>query len=113
VGKPVRQSVFEACWRKAAKRAGLAGVRFHDLRHTYVSLLARDGWSQRVVQERIGHEHASSVTDLYSHLFEDDRENAGRGAIDRGFAEKCAQCAREISVGTASDSNSNRRAELP
>ena len=94
VGKPVRQSVFEACWRKAAKR-GLDGLRFHDLRHAYVSLLARDGWSMRVMQERIGHAHGSSVTDLYSHLLEDDRENAGRGAVRGTLADSTARaCAR-------------------
>jgi integrase len=32
-GRPVTNAYGKAAWRKTCKRAGLAGLRFHDLRH--------------------------------------------------------------------------------
>jgi len=55
-------------FRQAAKAAGLAGVRFHDLRHTYASLLIQEGVPLSVVQELLGHSTIAITKDLYGHL---------------------------------------------
>ena len=41
-GKPVR-SVNNTAWRTALKRAGIAGFRWHDLRHTWATWHAQAG----------------------------------------------------------------------
>jgi len=42
-------------FRPAVKRAGLPdGIRFHDLRHTYASLLVAEGAHPRAIMERLG-----------------------------------------------------------
>ena len=61
--------------------AGLDGLRFHDLRHFYASLLIRHGESVMVVQARLGHASASETLDTYWHLSPDNQERT-RAAVD-------------------------------
>ncbi|HET7058561.1 MAG TPA: site-specific integrase [Nitrospiraceae bacterium] len=49
--------------------AGLRRVRFHDLRHTYASLMAEAGAPPKYVQEQLGHSSIQVTMDIYSHLF--------------------------------------------
>jgi integrase len=85
VGKPVRLSVFETCWRKAVSRAGLEGIVFHDLRKTYGSILVRGGLNVLVVRDRLGHSDASLTLSTYAGLWPDDAE-VGRGVVEAAFA---------------------------
>ncbi len=54
-------------FERALKRAGIAGCRFHDLRHTAASRLVIQGVSLRAVQEILGHRTLAMVQ-RYSHL---------------------------------------------
>lgn len=51
------------------ERAGLRHVRFHDLRHTYASLMAEAGAPPKYVQDQLGHSSIQVTMDIYSHLF--------------------------------------------
>src|SRR5262249_794410 len=56
-------------------RAGIRQVRFHDLRHTYASLMAEAGAPPKYVQKQLGHSSFQVTMDVYSHLFpEGNRE---------------------------------------
>ena len=68
-GSPLRRSAFGTAWRRATTTAGLPGMRFHDLRHYYASLLIHHGVSVRTVQARLGHASAAETLDTYSHLW--------------------------------------------
>lgn len=46
----------------------MAGVTFHDLRHTYASLLLQRGARLSNVQELLGHSTIAITKDLYGHL---------------------------------------------
>lgn len=59
-------SIFYA-WDTARKRAGLADVRIHDLRHSAASFLVNSGESLYVVQKVLGHTQ-QRTTARYSHL---------------------------------------------
>ena len=50
------------------KRAGLPGIRFHDLRHTAATLLLGEGVHPKIVSERLGHSRVGITLDLYSHV---------------------------------------------
>ena len=50
------------------KKAGLPGVRFHDLRHSSATLLLSLGVHPKVVQEILGHSQISMTLDIYSHV---------------------------------------------
>jgi len=57
-------------FRPAVKRAGLPdGVRYHDLRHTYASLLIAEGAHPRAIMERLGHSSIQVTLGTYGHLF--------------------------------------------
>jgi integrase len=50
------------------ERAGLRRFRFHDLRHTFGSLLIQDGASLAYVKEQMGHSSIQVTVDTYGHL---------------------------------------------
>jgi site-specific recombinase XerD len=53
--------------RRAARRAGLAKVGVHSLRHTFCSHLAMRGAPARAIQELAGHQDLTT-TQRYMHL---------------------------------------------
>jgi len=53
-------------WDAARPRAGLQGVRWHDLRHTYATLLIGSGADLAAVRDLLGHSHIG-VTSKYLH----------------------------------------------
>lgn len=75
-----RVSVTKA-WAAVTKAAGLEGVRVHDLRHTYASVLAAEGLSLPVIGRLLGHTQVAT-TSRYAHLADDPlraaTERAGR-----------------------------------
>ena len=54
-------------WRSIAKRAGLAGLRIHDLRHTHASFGAGAGLGLPIIGKLLGHTKAAT-TQKYAHL---------------------------------------------
>ena len=79
-------------WRAIAKRAGLEGVRIHDLRHTHASIGAGAGLGLPIIGKLLGHSQ-SSTTARYAHLDADPLRSAseviaGRIAAAMGEAPK-------------------------
>jgi len=52
----------------ALRRAKLRHVRFHDLRHTYASLLIANGEHPKYIQSQLGHSSIQVTMDVYGHL---------------------------------------------
>ena len=68
----------------ACRKAGIADIRFRDLRHTYASHLAMRGVHIRALQELLGHK-TLVMTQRYSHLAPEQLQNAVKlldGVID-------------------------------
>jgi integrase len=90
---PSVQRLSASTLRKALYRsleaAGLRHVRFHDLRHTFASLLIQQGANPKYIQEQLGHGTISVTLNIYCHLFPgehrhhvqalDDPQDAGPG----------------------------------
>jgi integrase len=69
-GGPLRVAGFRyRIWRPATKKAGLEGLRIHDLRHTAVALWIAAGASPKEVAVRAGHSSVSFTLDRYGHLY--------------------------------------------
>jgi len=69
-GTPVDPSVLSHSFGRIAKRAGLEKVRFHDLRHTFASLMLQRGAKPKVISEALGHASVAFTLDVYSHIIE-------------------------------------------
>jgi integrase len=52
----------------ALRRAELRRIRFHDLRHTYTSLLIAHGAHPKYIQAQLGHASIQTTLDRYGHL---------------------------------------------
>jgi len=58
------------------KVAGLGDMRFHDLRHTCVTLLLNLGVPPQVVRDIVGHSDIEVTMTIYAHVSLDDKRNA-------------------------------------
>src|SRR5262249_31492801 len=66
-------------FHKCLERAGLRRIRFHDLRHTFASLLIQNGESLAYVKDQLGHSSIKMTVDVYGHLV----PGANRAAVNR------------------------------
>lgn len=74
-GKDGHRGDLKKPWPKICKAARLTGVRVHDLRHTYASLLASAGFSLPMIGALLGHTQPQT-TARYAHLFDDPLRQA-------------------------------------
>jgi integrase len=58
------------------RQAGLENVRFHDLRHTFASLMLLRGAKPKVISEALGHSSVAFTMDVYSHIIEGMQSDA-------------------------------------
>jgi len=71
----MRKNVFYRC----LDHAELRRVRFHDLRHTFASLLIQQGESLAYIKDQLGHSSIQITVDTYGHLV----PGGNRQAVDR------------------------------
>ena len=62
-------------WKAVAARAGLTGVRIHDLRHTHASVGAGAGLGLPIIGKLLGHTQ-TATTQRYAHLDNDPLKKA-------------------------------------
>ncbi|HSH79967.1 MAG TPA: site-specific integrase [Herpetosiphonaceae bacterium] len=86
VGTPIHPGNLLKAFHALLNRAGLPRVRFHDLRHSYASLLAAQGISARVAMEMLGHSDIRVTQNIYTHVFEEARHEV-TDAISRALGD--------------------------
>ena len=64
---------------RITRRAGFNSVRFHDLRHTFASLMLLGGVHPKIVSEMLGHSSVAFTLDVYSHV----SKGPGKAAMKR------------------------------
>ena len=70
-GGPLRRTNFrQRQWLPAVRASVGEPCRFHDLRHSHVSLLINAGEHPKTIASRLGHTSVRTVLDVYGHLFE-------------------------------------------
>jgi integrase len=74
-GKPYDASKMRTRFKAALKRAGLRPLRFHDLRHTYGTLMAAAGAPLRTLQGWMGHRDYKT-TEVYADFAPDPSQGA-------------------------------------
>jgi len=70
-------NIYNREFLPALRRAGLCKIRFHDLRHTYASLLIAQGENLKFIQQQLGHSSAQMTLDRYGHLMPQVQHGAG------------------------------------
>jgi len=75
-GKPCDPSMLSHDFAIIAKKAGLEGVRFHDLRHTFASLMLMRGAPAKVISEALGHASVAFTLQTYAHVLSGMQEKA-------------------------------------
>ncbi len=74
---PLHPDTVSGGFRRLCERAGLPGIRLHDLRHLHATQLLAAGVPVRTVSGRLGHANASTTLNVYAHFLEaSDREAA-------------------------------------
>jgi len=74
--EPIDPCVLSHAFSKIVARAGLGRVRFHDLRHTFASLMLLRGAKPKVISEALGHSVIVFTMDCYSHIISGMQEDA-------------------------------------
>jgi len=77
---------WRTAWRKLTEKAGLKGLRGHDLRHNWVTANAENGTPQSVLEAQAGH-LSKRQSDHYKHI----SERAARKAVDDLARVRAAQ----------------------
>jgi len=65
-------------FRPALKKAKIGQIRFHDLRHTYASLLIEQGENIKYIQTQLGHSNPTVTLNVYAHLMKPTNQAAAK-----------------------------------
>ncbi len=77
-GTPLQyRNLIRREFEPALTRAGLRKIRFHDLRHTYTSLLIAQGAHAKFIQSQLGHASIQTTLDRYGHLLPETQQHVG------------------------------------
>jgi len=68
MGNRLRLGYITKAFTDNLRKLGLRKIRFHDLRHTNITLLLESGASLKELQDWAGHANFSTTADTYAHV---------------------------------------------
>lgn len=68
---PIAQDVLSKKFNKFLKENNLEHIRFHDLRHSHVTLLIDSKVPIKVISERVGHSNINTTLNIYAHALKE------------------------------------------
>ena len=71
-GKRHEQNTIGKHFKRILKRFDLRKIRFHDIRHTFISILISNGAKLLYVKEQEGHSSIKMTIDVYSKWLPND-----------------------------------------
>ena len=83
-GSRVLPSSLSRWWTEDRVKYGLDGWCLHELRHTYLTMLALSGVHPKVMQELAGHYSSQITMDIYTHVNMDAKRDAV-AAVSKAF----------------------------
>lgn len=83
---PTKPVTLRTAYEVALRRAGIEDFRWHDLRHTFASVMAMSGATLAEIAEALGHSDIK-MTMRYAHLCQTHTAKVIDRAIDAMFAE--------------------------
>lgn len=82
---PDMKNLKDRHFHKCLEKAGLRRIRFHDLRHTFASLLLQNREPLTYVKDQLGHASIKMTVDVYGHLV----PGSNRQAVNRLPSVNC------------------------
>jgi len=87
-GKPMSAlNMYNRKYLPALRKARLNKIRFHDLRHTWASLLIDQGENIKYIQKQMWHSSINMTMDTYGHLMKDVNKEAASRLGDAIFKQ--------------------------
>lgn len=77
-GVPVRPNYISQLWKEFLEKNGLRHIRFHDLRHTFVSTGYNNGASLLGIASTVGHSSTKMTAQVYTHLKKESNFEIGK-----------------------------------
>lgn len=68
---PIAQDVLSKKFNKFLQENDLEHIRFHDLRHSHVTLLINSKVPIKVISERVGHSNINTTLSIYAHALKE------------------------------------------
>ena len=68
IGNRLRLNYITRAFSETLSKHGLRKIRFHDLRHTNITILMESGASLKELQVWAGHANFSTTADIYAHV---------------------------------------------
>jgi len=91
-GKPIEHNnLLKRYFERTLKKANLPRTWFHDLRHTYASLLIAQGENIKYIQSQLGHSSPTVTLNVYAHLMKPKNKEAACRSENAVFVEKWVQ----------------------
>ena len=75
-GTRVHPDILEKWWKRDRQALGARDFTMHELRHSYLTALARNGVHPTVMQELAGHASSAITMDIYTHVSMDGKRQA-------------------------------------
>ena len=70
------EAMLTQWWQRNRDRLGCNGFSFHELRHTFATLLAKADVHPSVMQKFLGHSTSRMSLEVYTHVHQEDLEEA-------------------------------------
>jgi integrase len=100
-GEPINYSnMVRRQFLPALKVAGLARIRFHDLRHTNVSLRLEEDQKIKYIQVQLGHSSPTVTLNVYAHLMKPTNQAAACRLENAVFGESGSKMVAEMKKGS-------------
>ena len=82
---PIAQDVLSKQFRYFLQENNLKHIRFHDLRHSHVTMLIDAKVPIKVISERVGHSNVNTTLNIYSHALREMDQEASDKISDTLF----------------------------
>ena len=114
IGTPmIHRNVSRRALAAAVETAELKHIRFHDLRHTFASLLIAEGLDVTYIAAQLGHANPTITLSTYAHVFDQHRhEERARSALEARFGDLLDGTVLEPRPRIRQDSTRTKTAQL-
>ncbi|MBR3809212.1 MAG: site-specific integrase [Clostridia bacterium] len=83
IGVLIKPNYVTDHFKVVLKEKGLKPVRFHDLRHSFASLLLANGVPMKMIQDWLGHSDMGTTANIYNHIDSESKKASARWQLGR------------------------------